>query len=30
LLILDEVDAVDNKKKEGGVTLEEFLKSFSK
>jgi len=30
LLILEEVDSVDNKKKEGGVTLEEFLKSFSK
>jgi len=30
LLILDEVDAVDKKKKEGGVTLGEFLKSFTK
>jgi len=30
LLILDEVDAVDSKKKEGGVTLDEFLKSFTK
>merc|ERR1711990_140734 len=29
LRILDEVDAVDTKKKEGGVSLEEFLKSFS-
>merc|ERR1712154_71193 len=30
LLILEEVDSVDNKKKEGGVTMEEFLKRFSK
>merc|ERR1711997_53850 len=30
LLILDEVDAVDYKKKEGGLTLDEFLKSFTK
>merc|ERR1712087_927988 len=29
LRILDEVDSVDTKKKEGGVSLEEFLKSFS-
>merc|ERR1712045_74437 len=30
LLILEEVDSANNKKKEGGVTLDEFLKSFSK
>merc|ERR1711953_447195 len=30
LLILEEVDSAGSKKKEGGVTLDEFLKSFSK